>query len=122
MRRRRVLVPVLAVTALIATACGSDGSRATEPSSRSSSTTNTTVAPSSTTAAPDPHRARFKLTKVAAVAAPTAMAARAGDDALYVAEQAGRVRAIRNGALDATPVLDLRDTIAAGGERGLLGL
>ena len=37
-------------------------------------------------------------------------------------EQVGRVRAIRNGALDPNPVIDLRDTIASGGERGLLGL
>src|SRR4029077_4482204 len=36
--------------------------------------------------------------------------------------RAGRVRAIRAGALDPTPVIDLRDTIASGGERGLLGL
>ena len=50
------------------------------------------------------------------------MAVRAGDDTLFVTEQVGRVRAIRNGALDPTPVLDLRDTIASGGERGLLGL
>lgn len=50
------------------------------------------------------------------------MAIRTGDTALYVTEQAGRVRAIRNGELDPKPVLDLRDTIAAGGERGLLGL
>ncbi len=62
------------------------------------------------------------LTKVAAVQAPTAMAVRADDDTLFVTEQAGRVRAIRNGALDPTPVIDLRDTIASGGERGLLGL
>ncbi len=122
MRRPRVLVPALAITALVATACSSDGSRATEPSSRSSSTTSTIVGATSTTAAPDPRLARFTLTKVAAVPSPTAMAARHGDDALYVAEQAGRVRAIRNGALDPTPVIDLRDTIASGGERGLLGL
>jgi glucose/arabinose dehydrogenase len=50
------------------------------------------------------------------------MAVRTGDDTLFVAEQVGRVRAIRNGALDANPVIDLRDTIASGGERGLLGL
>ena len=89
---------------------------------RSSSTTTSTTGSTSTTAAPDPHRARFTLTKVAAVQAPTAMAVRADDDTLFVTEQAGRVRAIRNGALDPNPVIDLRDTIASGGERGLLGL
>ena len=122
MRRYRLLTPALVVTALVATACSSDGSRATEPSSRSSSTSTTTAGSTSTTAAPDPHRARFTLTKVAAVPAPTSMTVRAGDDTLFVTEQVGRVRAIRDGALDPTPVIDLRDTIASGGERGLLGL
>jgi glucose/arabinose dehydrogenase len=122
MRRRHLLLPALAITTLAATACSSDGSRATEPSSRSSSTSSTTAASTSTTAAPDPHQARFTLTKVAAVQSPTAMASRHGDDTLFVTEQVGRVRAIRNGALDPNPVIDLRDTIAAGGERGLLGL
>jgi glucose/arabinose dehydrogenase len=50
------------------------------------------------------------------------MAVRKGDDTLFVTEQVGRVRAIRNGALDPNPVIDLRDAIASGGERGLLGL
>ena len=122
MRRLPLVIPALAITALVATACSSDGSRATEPSTRSSSTTSTTAGSTSTTAAPDPHKARFTLTKVAAVQSPTAMASRAGDDSLFVAEQVGRVRAIRNGALDPNPVIDLRDTIASGGERGLLGL
>jgi glucose/arabinose dehydrogenase len=123
MRRLRLLVPALVVTALVATACSSsDGSRAIEPSSRSSSTTASTGATTSTTAAPDPHKARFTLTKVATVQSPTAMAVRTGDDTLFVTEQVGRVRAIRNGALDPNPVIDLRDTIASGGERGLLGL
>lgn len=50
------------------------------------------------------------------------MAVRKGDTALYVTEQGGRVRAIRNGHLDARPVLNLRNAISSGGERGLLGL
>jgi glucose/arabinose dehydrogenase len=41
----------------------------------------------------------------------------------YVVEQAGRIRVVLNGALQATAFLDLRGAaIAAGGERGLLGL
>src|SRR5690349_4682531 len=100
MRRRLLSSAALVVTALVAAACSSDGSRATRPSSSSSSsTTSTTAGSTSTTAAPDPHKARFKLTKVAAVQSPTAMAVRTGDDTLYVTEQVGRVRAVRNGAL-----------------------
>jgi len=59
---------------------------------------------------------------VADVEDPTAMAVREGDTALYVAEQAGRIVAVRDGVLDATPVLDLSGQVRAGGERGLLGI
>src|SRR3954447_13536529 len=120
MRHRLVIGPALVVTALVASACRSDGSRATTRPSRSSSTTTATAAPTSTTAAPDPHRARFTLPQIAAAESPTAMAARPGDAARYVTEKVARVRAIRNGTLDPNPVIVLRDTISSGGERGLL--
>jgi glucose/arabinose dehydrogenase len=41
---------------------------------------------------------------------------------LYVVEQGGRIRVIRDGQLQATPFLDVSGRISAGGERGLLGL
>jgi glucose/arabinose dehydrogenase len=63
-----------------------------------------------------------KLKRIAAIGATTAMAARPGDDTLYVTEQVGRVRAIRGGRLVKAPVLDLSAAIASGGERGLLGI
>jgi glucose/arabinose dehydrogenase len=40
----------------------------------------------------------------------------------FVVEQAGRIRTLVSGALQPTDFLDLRGRIAAGGERGLLGL
>ncbi len=49
----------------------------------------------------------------------------APDDAtnrLFVVEQTGRIRIIRNGAIVATPFLDLSGSVIAGGEEGLLGL
>ena len=45
---------------------------------------------------------------------------RSGD--LYVLEQAGRVRVVRDGGLDPEPFLDIRGLVSSGGERGLLGL
>jgi len=39
-----------------------------------------------------------------------------------VAEQAGRIRIVRDGSLVARPFLDITGRIASGGERGLLGL
>ena len=45
-----------------------------------------------------------------------------GSGRLFVAEQAGRIRIVRDGALVGRPFLDITDRIASGGERGLLGL
>lgn len=45
-----------------------------------------------------------------------------GSGRLFVVEQPGRIRIIRNGALQATPFLDIATRITANGERGLLGL
>jgi glucose/arabinose dehydrogenase len=63
-----------------------------------------------------------RLVRVASLDSPLAMAIRRDDPALYVAEQGGRVFALRNGRVDPTPVIDLSGRISAGGERGLLGL
>ncbi len=41
---------------------------------------------------------------------------------LYVVEQGGRIRVVRDGQLQATPFLDVSGRISSGGERGLLGL
>jgi glucose/arabinose dehydrogenase len=48
------------------------------------------------------------------------MAQAPNDDALYFAEQSGRVRVLRNG--NVSTVLDISNQIVAGGEQGLLGL
>jgi glucose/arabinose dehydrogenase len=48
--------------------------------------------------------------------------ARDGTGRLFVVEQAGRIRIIKDGKSVATPFLDIVDRIASGGERGLLGL
>lgn len=45
-----------------------------------------------------------------------------GSGRLFVVEQAGRVRVVRDGRLDPEPFLDITDRVTAGGERGLLGL
>ena len=54
---------------------------------------------------------------------PLDLQAAPGDrERLYVVEQGGRIRVIRNGQLQATPFLDVSGRISSGGERGLLGL
>ncbi|MCJ7437261.1 MAG: PQQ-dependent sugar dehydrogenase [Acidimicrobiia bacterium] len=65
---------------------------------------------------------RVRLVHIADLDTPTAMATRAGDTTLYVAEQAGRVVAVQGGTVAGEPVLDVKPRIAASGEQGLLGL
>ncbi len=45
-----------------------------------------------------------------------------GSGRLFVVEQAGRIRLVRDGRLATRPFLDIRTRVASGGERGLLGL
>ena len=45
-----------------------------------------------------------------------------GSGRLFIAEQGGRVRVLRDGSLLPAPYVDLADRVTAGGERGLLGL
>jgi glucose/arabinose dehydrogenase len=63
------------------------------------------------------------LTRVTDLTGVTGMAARKGTRTLYVIEQRGVVRSIRNDTLSPTPVVDLTDRVSQdGGERGLLGI
>jgi glucose/arabinose dehydrogenase len=79
---------------------------------------------------------QLRLTPVASLDSPTALAVRPGDDSLYVTEQVGRVRRIRRAGtdsgssgggsngfqLDDQPVLDISRDVIANGEQGLLGI
>ena len=53
---------------------------------------------------------------------PVDLQAPRGDRRLFIVEQPGRIRVVRDGALLATPFLDITARVLAGGERGLLGL
>jgi glucose/arabinose dehydrogenase len=48
--------------------------------------------------------------------------AKDGSGRLFVVEQTGKVRVIKDGLLLSTPLIDLTSAISMGGERGLLGL
>jgi glucose/arabinose dehydrogenase len=109
---------VLLVPAVAFAGCRGDG--------RTTTTSTTTAAPSTTapttTTAPATGPTRVKLTEVARLDQPLAMAMRKGDSTIYVAEKGGRVRRVVNGTVDATPLLDLAGRVSSGGEQGLLGL
>lgn len=59
---------------------------------------------------------------VSGLAQPVHVAAPPGDPRLFVVEQAGRIRIVRGGSVEATPFLDLSGDVGAGGERGLLSV
>ena len=130
--RRAIRGPAaILVLALLAAACsGNDGGQAAPTTSVSSTTlmpTTTSEAPSTTAAARTASSAQFRaakarLVRVAQLEQPVAMATRPGERTLYLVEQVGRVRAIRGGRLDPTPVVDISAKVTAGGEQGLLGL
>ena len=76
-----------------------------------------------TTAAPALDEVRIVLTPLATLDEPIALAVRPGhEDLLFVAERGGRVVALSRDGADQRPVVDISEDVAAGGERGLLGL
>jgi hypothetical protein len=58
---------------------------------------------------------------VSGLQSPVHLSAPAGDSRLFVVEQRGTIRIVKNGQLQSTPFLDVRP-IASGGERGLLSV
>lgn len=65
---------------------------------------------------------KARLSTIATLSQPVAMAVRRGDDALYFAEKTGRIQIVRDGKVDPRPMLDLTSAISTSGEQGLLGL
>src|SRR5687767_13681706 len=60
---------------------------------------------------------------VSGLSAPLEIAhAKDGSGRLFVVEQGGRIRVIRNGQLQATSFLDIAGSVLSGGESGLLGM
>jgi glucose/arabinose dehydrogenase len=117
---------LLAVCALLVTACDGDDASESATTRRpptTSAATTTTGSPTTTVPTPRLADVRVRTTLVAdGLERPLAFAVREGDDAWYVAEQGGTVRAVRDGVVDPAPVLDLSGEVSAGNEQGLLGL
>jgi glucose/arabinose dehydrogenase len=63
------------------------------------------------------------LTYASGLSSPVAFVQDPSDPAVqYVVEQAGTIKVVNNGVLETTPFLQIGSLMAAGGERGLLGL
>ena len=64
-----------------------------------------------------------KLRRIGRFESPTYLTAPPGDKRrLFVVEQAGTIREVRDGAKLAKPFLDIRSQVQSGGERGLLSM
>jgi glucose/arabinose dehydrogenase len=81
-------------------------------------------APERDTAPDRPAAATLRLEQIASgLESPLHVAAPRGDSArIYVVEQVGRIQVIENGRVRAQPFLDIRDSVQAGGEQGLLSV
>jgi glucose/arabinose dehydrogenase len=103
------------LTAALAACGGSDGTPAPSPSDP------TGVCSAGAPVAGTPS---LTTTRVAeGLASPLDLQAPAGDSArVFVVEQPGRIRVVRNGSLLAAPFLDISSQVSFGGEQGLLGL
>src|SRR5919198_1055518 len=94
---------VLALLLALATAAcsssddGSPGATAAPATSATTGSASGTTSPPSTGRTGDLARARVRLDQIARLDSPDGLATRRGDPAVYVIEQTGAVRALRNG-------------------------
>jgi glucose/arabinose dehydrogenase len=122
------LGPVV-VGALVLAACSSGSSAKTQATNPSSPTTVTatsskpTITPTTKPGRPDLANVHVALTSVVSgLKSPVAMAWRAHDSRMFVAEQGGRIRVVSaDGTLSPTPLLEI-GPLSNGNEEGLLGL
>jgi glucose/arabinose dehydrogenase len=112
--RRALLAAVLALVV----GCGGGGDRATARNSPTASATETPT-PTATAAA----RPGLRLQRIGTFDNPLYVTAPPGDRRrVFVVEQGGRVRVVRDGHKLRRPFLDVSNRISSGGERGLLSL
>jgi glucose/arabinose dehydrogenase len=124
MQHRCRLVAIVAGLVVVGGACSSGGNddRSAARTTAPPSTTTSIGATTSTSAQAQPLAdLQLKLTTVAELDEPVALAIRQGDDALYFAEKPGRIRALRGGEVDDAPVLDITNLVRNSGEQGFLG-
>lgn len=127
---RRFHRVLLAGTVMAVLACGGvttspSGPADSAPADGLPSPTSTAI-PTSAPTTPEPSASgaavRLDLVTTGLDSPVDVVAADDGTDRIFVVEQGGRIRVIRDGALVEQPFLDIADRLTAGGEQGLLGL
>ena len=120
----RLLATLAAAVLALAGGCGDDGGDSTTSGGNPPGTTGAGPAPGSPATIRERGRAdNFEVREVATgLDQPTGLVAAPGTDDLFVTEQPGRVRIIRDGRLLREPFVDISGRVSSGGERGLLGL
>lgn len=119
MHRRASLTSLCTAVALAfaLTACGDT------PASETRATTAPAPIEGGTTEAATPARTGVRLTRVGRFDGPVFVTQAPGDASrLFVVEQEGRIRVIRDGKTLKAPFLDLTDRVKSGGEQGLLSV
>src|SRR3954447_4867854 len=121
MRPRRSIPLGLALIAGLA-ACGASSPSAKTTASAPAATTSahTTTAPASP---PARKAASLGLRRIGSFSSPVYVTSPPGDSRrLFVVEQGGVIRVVRDGRVLPTPFLDLRSRVVSGGEQGLLSM
>jgi glucose/arabinose dehydrogenase len=115
-------VAALMVAAFCATACAGSGETSQpRPAATSAAASTPGLA---TPSGPSADNSSFKFTKIAGGLQSPVYVTGAGDGSgrLFIVEQIGRIRIVKDGVLLAKPFLDIRSLVASGGERGLLSV
>jgi glucose/arabinose dehydrogenase len=106
---------------MVVLGCGGSGDRATArtPDKPSATATATaTATPAAVVAKPG-----LRLKRVGSFSSPVYLTAPPGDrHRVFVVEQGGTIRIVKDGKKLATPFLDISNRISSGGERGLLSM
>jgi len=64
----------------------------------------------------------IRLREIGRFDSPVYLAAPANDPRLFIVEQAGRIRIVKDGSALPAPFIDIRDRVKSGGEQGLLSV
>jgi glucose/arabinose dehydrogenase len=109
---------------LVLTACPGGEEAQPTPTSPSPERTSTPTPAPSPQERFEPNRVRLDLRRVGRGFEAPLLVTHAGDGTgrLFVVEQFGRIRLLRDGSPQRDPFLDVSSLVSAGGERGLLGL